>query len=273
MTAQNGAPTEPEAFGRELRRLRASAGLELEDIAAETKISLRILNALEAGKFQFLPERIFSRNFVRQCAATIGCEQERLVTAFDEAWERFQLASGTHPDLIVAEAPPRASIRWRFWFPIAAGVGILLIAAVVILTGSQPGDELIPDPRRSLTVSRAPATVSERVPVIPSELPVQRVTREESDLISVTVRVAEDKECWIQYRDGEGMTDQRLLFGGQELELQLRGPVKFTVGNAAAVTLVVGEVEYRDLGLSGQVVHTEVTRDGLTPLGSGARYD
>ncbi len=273
MTAKEGAPTHPEAFGEQLRRLRTSAGLELDDIAAETKISLRILSALEAGKFQFLPEKVFSHNFVRQCAATIGCEQDPLVAAFDEAWEVFQLASGTHPGVIVVETPPRTSIRWRFWFPIAAGAGILLAVAVVILTGSRPGDELMPDPRRAPSVSRAPASISDKVPVIPSELPIQRITRDESDLISVTVRVAEDKECWIQYRDREGMTDQRLLFGGQELELELRGPVKFTVGNAGAVTIVVGEVEYRDLGLSGQVVHTEVTRDGLVPLGSGARYD
>ncbi len=57
-----GPPNHPKTFGEELRRLRESAGLSLEDIAEETKISKRILNNLEAGDFRFLPQMVFSRN-------------------------------------------------------------------------------------------------------------------------------------------------------------------------------------------------------------------
>ena len=65
---------------------------------AETKISRRILEALENGRFQYLPERVFSRNFVRQYTAFIGYHDERILEWFDEAWKRFELASGSfHP--------------------------------------------------------------------------------------------------------------------------------------------------------------------------------
>jgi hypothetical protein len=43
MTAMEGVPNHPKAFGEELQRLRQSAGLSLEDIADETKISRQIL--------------------------------------------------------------------------------------------------------------------------------------------------------------------------------------------------------------------------------------
>jgi hypothetical protein len=109
--------------------------------------------------------------------------------------------------------------------------------------------------------------------IVPATVVAGPGSSADSDVISVTVRVDEGKECWIHYRDHEGMTDQRLLEGGEELRLDLIGPVKFTVGNAGAVTVVVGSMEYRDLGIPGQVIHTEVSSDGLIPLGAGARYD
>jgi hypothetical protein len=48
------------------------------------------------------------------------------------------------------------------------------------------------------------------------------------------------------------------------------GPVKLTIGDASALTLEIGGETYRSLGRPGQVVHTEVTADGLSVLGSRA---
>jgi cytoskeletal protein RodZ len=245
----------------------------VEDITEETKISRRLLEALESGRFQFLPERVFSRNFVRQYARSIGCNEETLADAFDAAWERFQLESGTQPNLVVVDAPIRRSISWRFWFPVAASTLILVIAVAVILTGSSPANDLMPDPRRAIRVSPVASIDGGGSSMVPRSVIRSPGLNPASDVISVTVRVDEGKECWIHYRDHEGMTDQRLLADGEELHLDLIGPVKFTVGNAGAVTIRVGSTEYRDLGIPGQVVHTEVSRDGLIPLGAGARYD
>ena len=234
-----------------------------------------MLGALESGNFQYLPEKVFSRSFVRQCARTIGYEEERLVNVFDEAWERFQIESGTHPDLIVEEAPPRDSIRWGFWFPLAIGVIILLTVAWVILTGSEPGEDLMSREERSVRTNTESSPSPTSVPRMPSAVPIvnqdEPVVTPEDHEVSLTVRVSSGKECWIQFRDRDGVTDDHLLRGGDELVLVLDGPVMLTIGNAAAVRVVVGANEYADLGAPGQVVHTEVTRDGLTRLGVGTR--
>jgi len=148
MTGNGSPPVHPRAFGEELRRLRSSSGLSLDDITSETKISRRILEALEAGRFQSLPDRVFSRNFVRQYAGTIGCDEQRLVEAFETAWERFELTSGTHPALLADDLVPGSPIRWRFWIPIGIGVLILIVAALVILRGTASRQTLLIDPRR-----------------------------------------------------------------------------------------------------------------------------
>jgi hypothetical protein len=51
------------------------------------------------------------------------------------------------------------------------------------------------------------------------------------------------------------------------------GPVKLTVGDADAVVIEVVGVEYSGLGRSGQVVHTEVSSEGLVVLGPRSRND
>jgi len=234
-----------------------------------------VLEALEAGRFQFLPEKVFSRNFVRQCARTIGYEEQRLVDSFDEAWEHFQLESGTHPDLIVREAPPREPIRWGFWFPLAIGVLILITVAWVILTGSEPGEGLMSQGVQAVNAEAesapSPTSVARKPSVVPLVQQEPSPIQPEEHEVALTVRVSSGKECWIQFRDREGVTDDHLLRGGDELALVLDGPVMLTIGNAAAVRVVVGTVEYTDLGSPGQVIHTEVTRDGLTRLGIGIR--
>jgi cytoskeletal protein RodZ len=274
MVSSRATPTRPKAFGNELRRLRESSGLSLHDICVETKISVHLLRALEDGRFSLLPEKVFSQNFVRQYTKTIGYSDERLIAAFDAAWDQFHEVSGSRPLVGVLQPPPRRSIRWGFWFPIGVGGAILLMVGMVILQGSDPGGPLRGDrPHRAAAATSAgisPVTGS------PGNIPPvshASVDHDSFDPVRLTVRVDDNKECWIHYRDRDGVTDQRLLSGGEELELELRGPVKFTVGNAGAVSVIVDGTRYEDLGISGQVIHTELSQEGLVALGVGARHD
>lgn len=270
-TGQDTAPTTPRTFGERLRKVREHAGLSLNDVASETKISLRILHAIEGGGFDRLPERIFCRNFVRQIAKLAGSDDVELVVAFDEAWERHLLASGVHPTLQVVPEPPSVSIRWSFWLPIGIGAAILLIVGMFLIRGTTGPESLPPDPRRGLVV------LPESDEAIPAptdppqvETPVHATSR---DVVAIVVSVRADTECWIHLRDGEGQQEQRLLSGGAVLRLDLVGPIKLTVGNAGAVSLEVNGRRYDDLGRPGQVVHTEVTSSGVNLLSAGGGLD
>ena len=262
----------PQAFGEELRRLRESAGFSLDDIISETKVSRRVLQALESGKFQYLPERIFSRNFVRQFATTIGADGDRLVAMFETAWDRFLLTSGSHPALLVDEPPPRAPVRWQFWIPIALGLLILLVALVVVVRAGRARPTGLAMTRGSAGTVPTPGRVpSSRVPSPIPDVTVHDavLAGEDEAIVDLWIQVDPAGECWIHYRDREGHTEQRLLPGGTRLVLELEGPVKLTIGNAGAATLLVGGVEYAGLGVPGQVVHAEVSRDGVRTLGAG----
>ncbi len=270
----DGDSTTPSGFGEQLRRTREGAGLRVEDIAAETKVSKTILLRLEEGNFSLLPERVFCRSFVAQYARTCGVEESALLESFDQAWEEYSVTSGVHTNLEILADDLGRSIRWRFWIPITAGIAILLVAAGVILLGSaSPSEGLAPDPRRS--GARTVVTPQIDSPVVkptPGKQPLQKEISTEVDewMVRMTVEVNLGTECWIHYRDREGMTGQQLLANGQRVALELGGPVKLTVGNAGGVQLTIDGKTYRDLGLPGEVIHTEVTRQGLEVLGSEA---
>jgi cytoskeletal protein RodZ len=270
-----GPPNHPKLFGEELRRLRESAGLELDDIAVETKISKRILGDLEEGDFRFLPERVFCRNFVLQYAAVVGADPDRLGDAFDDAWQRFLLASGSHPRLVEPDELPRRRIHWRFWLPVGIGAAILLAAVSVILNGTREEVDLAPDPRRGLPIRPTSTAAPESrprlaTPTKPVEVPEGT---DESSSVTVVVRVRPQMECWIRFRDRDGIAGERLLADGVAVHLELPAPVKLTVGNAGAVSLEVAGKTYDQLGGPGQVVHTEISTAGLAVLGPGAPDD
>ena len=55
-------------FGANFRKAREAAGLPLEKIAADTRISSRFLTAIENEAFHLLPGGIFNRGFIKAYA-------------------------------------------------------------------------------------------------------------------------------------------------------------------------------------------------------------
>jgi len=268
-----GTPKHPKTFGEEMQRLREEAGLTLEDIAAETKISKQILSSLENGEFRFLPQKVFCRNFVSQYADVVGVDPRPLADAFEAAWDRFLLASGSHPSLVYDDPPLVRSFRWRFWVPVMAAAAILVAATFVIWKSSRIEGQFTPSqsPRAASNEFRAvPPVTSQRRPS-PSPVRTEDDAPVLTQIVSITIRVRPEMECWIHYRDNNGAAGGKLLSGGTEETISLAGPVKLTVGDAGAASLEIAGRIYDDLGRPGQVVHTEVNSEGLVVLGPRPR--
>src|SRR5215510_9477380 len=76
------AADRPDDFGSKLREARERKGVSLRQIANRTKISIRVLEALERNDISRLPGGIFSRAFVRAYAGEVGLDPEETIQEF-----------------------------------------------------------------------------------------------------------------------------------------------------------------------------------------------
>src|SRR3954467_2714600 len=78
MTAERTAT----GFGQMLRDARERRGMTLRQIAAATKISIAVLEALERTDINKLPGGYFGRAFVRSYAIEVGLDPETTIQRF-----------------------------------------------------------------------------------------------------------------------------------------------------------------------------------------------
>ncbi len=78
------------SIGEKLRRQRLQNRISIEKVSLDTKIGIRLLEAIEAEQFEKLPGGVFRRSFVLQYAKALGLDQEEIaadlahLTEFDE---------------------------------------------------------------------------------------------------------------------------------------------------------------------------------------------
>src|SRR6185436_9991304 len=68
--------------GERLRRARLDAGKTLQQVAAETKIQLWILEAIERDDFSRVPGGVFVRGYLTAFARGVGLNPSEVLTAY-----------------------------------------------------------------------------------------------------------------------------------------------------------------------------------------------
>jgi cytoskeleton protein RodZ len=69
-------------FGDKFRREREKQGISLDDVSRATKISCRMLKAIEDEQFDRLPGGIFNKGFVRAYAQHLGLNEDEAVDGY-----------------------------------------------------------------------------------------------------------------------------------------------------------------------------------------------
>jgi cytoskeletal protein RodZ len=115
-------------FGRYLAQQRELRGLSREEVSQATRIAAGMLAALEEGRIDRLPGRVFVLNYVRAYACAIGLQPEDAVLRFEEV------------DRTVKASPPPAALerarrKKALWIlaAVVAALGLGLYAALATL--------------------------------------------------------------------------------------------------------------------------------------------
>lgn len=125
------------SFGEKLRKEREQRKITLDDISSTTKISTRMLRALEDEHFDQLPGGVFNKGFVRAYARHIGLDEEQAITDYLDATN--QNPSGTTPasvpdiSAVAAQAAQMERLRSLNHNGVAARVPWEVLAALLLL--------------------------------------------------------------------------------------------------------------------------------------------
>jgi cytoskeleton protein RodZ len=81
-------------FGRDLQQQRVKRGVELEAIAASTRVSIRHLRALEDERTSDMPGGVFNKGILRSYCEVVGLEEREWMARFAAS----ELNTSTEPD-------------------------------------------------------------------------------------------------------------------------------------------------------------------------------
>jgi len=117
-------------FGRDLQQQRVKRGVELEAIAASTRVSIRYLRALEDERTTDLPGGVFNKGILRSYCQCVGLEEREWMDRFATS----ELNASTEPDWAAFAESVRqhrlsqSSRQQRRWF----GVVLMVLGLVAL---------------------------------------------------------------------------------------------------------------------------------------------
>ncbi len=133
-----------ETVGARLRRARDQAGLSVSALAAQTKISQRQIEAIEAGNYAALPGRTYAVGFSRSLARAVGLDEAEIAVATRAELSGMQGEDQRRP--VQSFEPgdparvPSARLTWLALIGVAAAVaaGIMFLPSLFSPGGSLP---------------------------------------------------------------------------------------------------------------------------------------
>ena len=283
--------TEKATIGQILRQHREERGLTPEQAAYQSKVPLRLLQALEADDYRQLPDAAYLTRFLQEYARLLKLNPDALAQEF-----RRTIHRPPGPSLAPAPPPPQPPIPWKHvaW----PGAAILVVTPLVFIVLSlaskraaerapappaverpseEPGpvgdsNRLIPD-RPAATLSDAvrsdtaeapagtrgivpgPAAIAQAPPVLPPERKPYRFL--------LTANALEP--TWMTVRADGGQEREVLLQKGQTARFVADAGFVVTVGNAGGVEFGLNGQPLPFLGASGQVIRDLAIPPGRRP--------
>ena len=146
------------SFGVSLKRERELRGISLAEISKTTKISVRLLEAIEKDRFDILPEGVFRKSFIKSYAKYLGMNEEQILHEYDL---QVQPSAASQP------APEKPAVSFRSSSAeskraLSLTFGILLVLLAVGLgfwyfTRASRKEEVAPPATQVAPAAQAPA--------------------------------------------------------------------------------------------------------------------
>ena len=270
----------------DLRSLREARGLTLDDVSQVTKISLKNLEAMEKGDFQYLPPPVYTRAYIKSYAKLLGLDESQLLSRYEKNIAVFV------PDVEdnATDVPERASyfskkiilnsslvlvlcaLGFFAYSYLSSQVGNVApenflpkTAADKPLTevkksdvSAQPVSGVNSEVARETDKQQLPQTGTPKatIPVKPQEkgeeakTPAIKTPSVQPVILVITAR----EKTWLRITEDQKKTYQLLMQPGERIE-RSASQYDLFIGNAGGIVVQHQGNTLQSLGKSGEVVH------------------
>ena len=228
--------TNAPTVGERLRAARQDKKMNLEDIAAQTRIPLRHLESIENSDWEHLPAATYTIGFAKSYAGAVGLDRGEVGEQLREEMggQRFATAQA---EVFEAADPARTMPKWLVFGAIAAV--ILLIVLMSWLN------------RRSLDQTEEPAVppaATAPVQQQPVATPAQPAAAQGPVVLTATA------PAWIQVKDGGKTLFEGELAQGQTYAVPATAVAPLLrAGAPEALRITVGSAVAPAVGPAGKV--------------------
>lgn len=248
--------------GALLRAARERGGIDIAALAATLKVPVARLQALEAGRYDELPDATFTRALAQSVCRTLRIDPAPVLAQLpqppDIGLEKVSAGLNTpfrdRPGSVV----PAEWTPWRK--PALWAAGVLGLGAAVFLLmpprgiapaldGLRPSDaaasppSVLVAPPGAAGLGAAAAVRATPVPAAASGVAPATSTEQATPSLSggaaADTQLTAVQSSWVQASDGSGQVVlSRLVSAGETIDLAGASPLRLKIGNAAGTRLV-----------------------------------
>jgi cytoskeletal protein RodZ len=288
------AELQRDEFFQELKRIRESKGLRLEDISRRYKIRPFFLESIENGSFEDLPEPVYTKTFVKTYAGLLGVDAGPILARYAKYIEK------TLPPAPPPEAPTEPVREARAENAIFDRLGSMgsrlgwavLTLAVVVILGIYVFQDNSGKPVPAKTVAQEAVKPAEKPPETPpaeapqapavqqpdaasqQQAPTQTAAPEQkkpeapppadkkeppapapSAAGALSLTIEATEAAWVQVKADKTSAVQKLMQAGEKLTTEAKERITVDLGNAGGVQITFQGQSLGSPGKRGEVIH------------------
>jgi cytoskeleton protein RodZ len=282
------------SIGERLRQERLRRGLELDQIAEETRINARYLEAIEAGDLDQLPGGFFTRSFMRQYARLLELDdpelEAELMTLTGPAEPTLPAGESLSQEFDLAPISPNPRARRlnsrRALASLAGFLAVVLVCSGLYALWQRPWRT--PEPARNAAPAPAPTPatapapppappsaqnlpaepptsaggLSAAQPQLPVAAPEASPAQPEPGPAPVRLDIRATEEVWIRVSADGKYLYSGTLQPGQTKTFQGQAAMSLLTGNAGGLEIDFNGKPLGPIGPKGQIRTVEFTPQG-----------
>ena len=228
------------SFGGYLQAIRVEKRISLDQVAEETRIAVRNLEAIDREDPQGLPPKAFLKGFLRAYAKAVGADGDEAVRRYDE----YRMMTREMED--PGRQPERA--RFGMQWKLAAALALLL----VLIVGSILVWQWVSPPHiETVPIAAEPGAVSPEPPPVDSAQ--NRLAPPAAPPHILMVSATENTR--LKVVTDQGIPAEYNLKAGEHLKLEARSTFNLLIVNAGGIKLNLNNKPVNVPGKRGEVVN------------------